>query len=343
MLFNMNLKSSSILLGVLSLIGLYLLSLYSYLLFHSLAEVFSIVIACGIFMIAWNSQKYAENSYFLFIGIAYLFIGSLDLIHTLGYKGMGIFTEYDANLPTQLWIAARYLESISLFIAPVFLNRRIDKNIAIWVYGVASALLIASIFTNVFPDCFIEGSGLTLFKKLSEFVVSGILISAIMFLFSKRRDFDADIFKFLISAMVLTIGAELSFTFYISVYGFSNLIGHYFKIVSFYLIYRAIIKSGLERPYSLLFRNLKQSEKSLKKERRELQGALAEIKTLSGLLPICSHCKKIRDDKGYWNQIEAYIGSHSEAEFTHGICPECQKKYYAEFLPTEKEDGASSE
>ncbi len=60
----------------------------------------------------------------------------------------------------------------------------------------------------------------------------------------------------------------------------------------------------------------------------ELQDALAEVKTLSGLLPICSHCKKIRDDKGYWTQIESYIHEHSEAEFSHSICQECAKKYY---------------
>jgi len=64
----------------------------------------------------------------------------------------------------------------------------------------------------------------------------------------------------------------------------------------------------------------------------ELQQALSDVKTLSGLLPICASCKKIRDDKGYWNQIEVYIKDHSEAEFTHGLCPECAKRIYPEFL-----------
>jgi len=62
----------------------------------------------------------------------------------------------------------------------------------------------------------------------------------------------------------------------------------------------------------------------------ELRKALAEIKILSGLLPICSSCKKIRDDQGYWTQLESYISEHSEAEFTHGCCPECMKKLYPE-------------
>ncbi len=68
------------------------------------------------------------------------------------------------------------------------------------------------------------------------------------------------------------------------------------------------------------------------KERKivQLQQALIEIKTLQGLLPICSSCKKIRDDKGYWNQIEGYIQKHSDAKFSHGLCPECSDKIYGE-------------
>ena len=74
----------------------------------------------------------------------------------------------------------------------------------------------------------------------------------------------------------------------------------------------------------------------LMREKRKLEHALAEVKTLQGLLPICAVCKRIRDDKGYWNQMEAYIHEHSEAEFSHGICPECAQKLYPEFHVTRK-------
>jgi two-component system, response regulator PdtaR len=63
---------------------------------------------------------------------------------------------------------------------------------------------------------------------------------------------------------------------------------------------------------------------------KELQDAMAKIKTLSGLIPICAWCKKIRDDKGYWQTVEQYMKEHSQAEFTHGMCPDCQKKYLPE-------------
>lgn len=74
----------------------------------------------------------------------------------------------------------------------------------------------------------------------------------------------------------------------------------------------------------------KRNEREREKLIRELQDALSRIKTLSGLLPICANCKKIRDDKGYWNQIEHYIEKHSQAQMTHGICPDCAAKLYPE-------------
>ncbi len=75
---------------------------------------------------------------------------------------------------------------------------------------------------------------------------------------------------------------------------------------------------------------LKENEARLRQEKEKLEKALAEVHQLSGLLPICMHCKKIRDDQGYWNRIETYIEEHSVAEFSHGVCEECLEKFYPE-------------
>ena len=269
----------SIVFGILVLLGLYLASLYSYLLFHSLAEIFSIVVACGIFMLAWNSRRFLDNTYLLFIGTAYLFIAGLDLIHTLSYKGMGVFQGYDANLPTQLWIAARYVESFSLFIAPFFLGRKLKLNLVFLAYILAISLLLGSIFYwDFFPICFVEKMGLTPFKKISEYSISLILLASIAILFRKRREFDASVLRLLIASIILTIASELAFTFYVHAYGLSNLIGHYLKIISFYLIYKALIETGLARPYALLFRNLKQSEEVLRESEEKYRSMMEGMK-----------------------------------------------------------------
>ena len=77
---------------------------------------------------------------------------------------------------------------------------------------------------------------------------------------------------------------------------------------------------------------LKQESEIHRLRNVELQAALEQVKRLSGLLPICAHCKKIRDDAGYWQDVAVYIRDHSEAEFSHGICPECMETLYSEFV-----------
>ena len=84
----------------------------------------------------------------------------------------------------------------------------------------------------------------------------------------------------------------------------------------------------LSRAFQRMAQRLKQVEEEREELIQTLRDALAKIKRLQGMLPICASCKKIRDDKGYWNQLEAYIEEHSEAEFTHGFCPDCMKKLY---------------
>jgi PAS domain S-box-containing protein len=76
----------------------------------------------------------------------------------------------------------------------------------------------------------------------------------------------------------------------------------------------------------------KRAEREREKLIEDLRKALAEIKTLKGIMPICSYCKKIRDDTGYWNQLEQYIKEHSEAKLSHGVCPECAKKYFSDYM-----------
>ena len=95
----------------------------------------------------------------------------------------------------------------------------------------------------------------------------------------------------------------------------------------------AILKkvAEIEKKLSLAHQEIRRRE-AAEKERdkviQELRKALSEVKTLRGLIPICAGCKSIRDDKGYWNRLEAYIQKHSEAEFSHGICPDCMDKLY---------------
>ncbi|MBW6485062.1 MAG: diguanylate cyclase [Syntrophobacterales bacterium] len=244
--------------------GLYLTSLYSYLLFHVVAEGFSFVIAFSLFLMAWNTRRLANNHYVLFLSIAFLFAGSIDLIHTLTYRGMGIFPGFDANLPTQLWLIARYMQSISLLAAPWFIDKKLKINAVFGFYLFITILLLAMAFSGrFFPVCFVEGLGLTPFKIVSEYAICTILFFALILLLRRSKQLDPLILKLMIWSLLFTIVSELAFTFYISVYGLSNLVGHYFKIFAFFLVYRAIIVTGLENPHRLLFYDLQKNREEL--------------------------------------------------------------------------------
>jgi PAS domain S-box-containing protein len=250
--------------GIISLVGLLAISRYSYPAFHTLAELFSIVIGFSLFLLIWNSRRIIDNNYLVLLGIAYLFIASMDLIHTLAYKGMDFFSGYGTNLPTQLWIASRYLESFSLLAALFFIGRKLRSGLTLTVYALLTSILLACIFGGIFPDCHIEGIGLTRFKVVSEYLISAILLCSLVLLLKRRDELDRDVFLLIACSIIFAICSELAFTIYLGVFDISNLIGHLFKIISFYLIYKAVIETGLSKPYLLLFRNLKQQEEALR-------------------------------------------------------------------------------
>ena len=246
---------------------LFFLSIYRYLLFHSVAEVISIVISGGIFFIGWNSRKYMNSSFFLIIGTSFLFISVIDLLHTLSYSEMNIFLDYDTNLPTQLWIAARYWQSLSYLIAAIAINKKVNASYLMAGSVIIISILFFTIFTGLFPTCFIDivGQGQTPFKIISEYVINSILLASIVILYKFRNEFNRKIFYLIVISISFTFVSELAFTFYVSVFDFSNLIGHILKIVAFFFIYKAIIEIGLTNPFGLLLKSMKKSEEKYRK------------------------------------------------------------------------------
>ncbi|HEX9116646.1 MAG TPA: MASE3 domain-containing protein [Anaerolineae bacterium] len=243
---------------------LYITSRYSYLLFHSLVELFGIAIAGGIFMVAWNSRRFHGNNYLLIVGIGLLSAATFSLMHTLTYKGLGILPDTSADLPTQLWIAGRYVTALTFLIAPLGLGRRINIGRVITVYAAVTVLLFLSIFVlHNFPTAYVDGVGLTDFKKISEYVISLTFGAGAVLLYRRRQGIDGGVFRLLMSAVATMIVAELAFTLYVGVYDFPNFAGHVVMVFSSYLIYRAIIETGLLQPYTLLFRDLKKAHDEL--------------------------------------------------------------------------------
>ncbi len=267
----------SFLFGGLLLFGIYMTSFYSYLLFHTIAEVFSILVSFSIFLFAWNTLNFIRTRYLFVLGTAYLFVGGFDLLHMMAYKGMNIFIIDGTNVATQTWIAARYLEAFSLLALPFIFYRRFHHLLVLGVYSLVSITIFLSIFVfPVFPDCFVEGSGLTPFKRISEYVICAILTMAGIMLYRRRAALHLLVFRLLTASIGFTIAGELAFTAYTDAYDSVNLIGHLLKIVSYYLVYRAILVHGLLQPYQSMFKELEEGRAELEKYSHELEMRVAE-------------------------------------------------------------------
>lgn len=251
--------------------GLFLTSLHEYILFHSLIEVTTIATSFSLLMLTWNADRYIANGYLRTLGVGYGCVAIVDLLHTLAYKGMNVFPGYGANLPTQLWIGARYLQTLMLLAAPFLIGRRPSLGGIFVISAAFVAGLVVWIFSGHFPACFVEGHGLTRFKIASEYVITALLVAAAIPLYRRRGHFDRDVFVLIICSIACTAISEISFTAYVSVYGFANMVGHYAKLAAFYLLYRAILVTGIRRPFAVIFRDLKQTEAALLKSEEELE------------------------------------------------------------------------
>ena len=240
---------------------------YKYLLFHSSVELFSIFIAITVFIIAINCRDTIRNQYILVVGISYLFVGFIDTLHTLAFKGMPIFTDYDYYAP-QFWIAARYMESLSMLGGFLFIgtNRRVNLPYLVSGYLLVTFGLVSSIlYFKIFPICFVHGSGLTSFKVGSEYIICSIFLLNIFVLRWRHQYFDDKVYSLIQLSMIMMIAMELCFTLYVSdtMSDAFNEAGHLFKVTAFYLIYKAVVVTGLREPINLLFRDLKISERRL--------------------------------------------------------------------------------
>ncbi len=149
--------------------------------------------------------------------------------------------------------------------------------------GVTTACILSIFPLRNFPDSYIEGLGLTRFKIISEYIISLILLCSLAVLYSRKERFEERVYRLIAASIAVTIFGETAFTLYTDVYGFYNFIGHFFKILSFYLIYKAIIETSFDDPYTLLFRELKKSEEALRQETIFLRDDQGRIYSLLGV------------------------------------------------------------
>lgn len=248
---------------LITLLILNTLAFFNYLFFHTLVELLRVVVLGGVFVLGWHTRRWSNNSALLVLSIAAGFIGVLELLHALTYKGMGLMALDDPNTPTQLWLAFRYLEALAVLIAVLSLGKKVHIPSNFLGFGLLATLFCVTIFNGQFPDAFIEGEGLTPFKIYSEWVMILAFLASAFLLLNAKNHLEKDVRWLLAAAMLCNALSSFAFTQYLGVFDLTNQIGHCLLIVSTYLIYRAILVTGLLTPYELLFVDLKKNEQRL--------------------------------------------------------------------------------
>ncbi len=229
-------------------------------LFHITIETFCIFVAMSMLLIAVNTYQHSKNSFILFLGLSYGFVAYYDFLHIVSAKGFNILSANDINISMQVWIIARYLESISLLLACLGIKNKetfnVNKYIALYI--LASVILNPLVFKwHVFPPFYTPFIEISTFIKFSSFFLIIINLFSIVIIYKNKAYFYEKKYKFLIASLCCVAVYIFIFSFhYVEMESQRFILGHLFKLVSFYLLYKGVVEHNLISPYI----QLKESE-----------------------------------------------------------------------------------
>jgi len=242
-------------------VGLWAVSLVNYPVFHTLSELYCLVIAASVFIVVLHMRRLLSNHYLLFVGVGFLFVSAFGVLHIITYTGVSLLPGFGVDLPTQAFIVQRFMLATTLLIAPLFLTRRLRVGWLVAALSAFSAAALASmlIWRN-FPHMYVVGVGLTPLKQGADLVIAGMFFVAGLMLLRRRALFDRRILYALLVALACFTASDLLLATYATPFGPSNMLGHLFQVAAFYFIYRAMIVTALVNPFSLLFREIAERE-----------------------------------------------------------------------------------
>jgi PAS domain S-box-containing protein len=261
----------------------------SYLLFHNISEFFSIMVSLSIFGVGWYTYSQSRDRHALFLSAAFLSIGLMDFMHTLASAAMPAFvTPNSTNKSAQFWIAVRFVSALA-FLTSAFIYK--ERQIG-WLPKAAlskttlmtTALAIpALVFTGItffpshMPAAFVEGVGLSPFKIYSEYLIVVMLCLAAVAYWRRMERSGDGLLIYYVAAFIICVASELVFTEYKIDFDIHNVLGHTYKVVAFYLIYKGIFVSSVKNPYVSLTDTNEKLDKEIV-ERRQAEEALHRSK-----------------------------------------------------------------
>jgi diguanylate cyclase (GGDEF)-like protein/PAS domain S-box-containing protein len=310
-------------------------SFISMALFHTLIEFITIIIAIMSFVVAWNTFPLSRNTILLFLGCGYFWVGTIDLLHTITFEGAQLIPGLNLGSTIQFWIIARYLEAFILLLAPFIGKYSFQPFKVMVLIGLLSLMAVIAQLNNLMPVMFVPGQGLTTTKIVSEYLIILLLSFAGISLYLKRKSIGITNTKLMILSIIFTIFAELSFTLYVGLKELPLVLGHIFKLFSFWLIYRVLIESSLLQPIRSLSQIVESydaasDETIIINQEGELLKANLVIRNRLGSAVLNMHSHEVLHDKSLSKedcpQCQAIVAQNTLEGFEY-FCPEDQQWY----------------
>lgn len=228
----------------------------SYLTWHNLFEITGILVCFSSFVVSYHTYDQSKRLGSLALGNFLLVTGIIDAFHTFSYKGMPDFfiPNHDANRATTFWIISRLLSSTG-FVAATFIPKEkscsVKKHffVSISVLLTVLCLIVVTYFPHLLPAMYVEGMGLTSIKIFAEYIAIALLsIAIVRYILEYRRT--GDFLSIMLSgALIVSIFSELAFVSYANVYDIFNYLGHVYKFIAFFIIFKVIFIYNVQKPY----------------------------------------------------------------------------------------------
>lgn len=295
----------------------YMISLKDYLLFYTVVQLSSVYIAYAIFFAAWESKN-IDHPYIVIIGSGFFFIGSLEFLHILALNGLEILPDLNAHIADQSWAVAGYLQGLSFLIAPIMFllgnKNRIEGDtgqlkgssfawnvFSLYAFFTLLCILFVYSFGN-FQSHYFEALEIKIFEIISRYFISLLLLCSLFLLYINRKRFNENVFRLLALAISLTIVWEGFSSIYTKADLNLDLIIYILKLISFYLIYKAISNTGYSIQYNLFSKENSDIEKCLGRKVEALEDMCSHIYRMAGIEKYLVKNKKFEEE---WSS-EAY-------------------------------------
>ncbi len=267
----------------------YVLNYYSKPLFHTSYGLISSTIALSVFLLAWNGRSIIKNNFLMYLSIGFLFVGILDFVYALNNREFGLFSSIHLSLEDQFWISSRYLLAITFLGSVLFIRRSLNYFGALVLTSLGFVLILISILIfRTFPSSYEALGNVSAFVVTSELIIASIFVLSVILLQKNSKSFDKRVFNLLTTSFLISAFTDIIFSLNISLINSVNILGHTFKVLSYYYVYKAIIEVGLSEPYKLLFHEIdkinQRKDEFLSIASHEIKGPITSIMLYSQLL-----------------------------------------------------------